>query len=464
MLKVLRKRKTAKKVWIILCFIIVPPFVLWGFGSAFRTKGEPAYAGRVFNKTISFLEYQNAIEATKNQAIMQFGDKFYEIQKSLNMDSQAWERIILLIEAKKRKIRVSDREVIEQIKKYPFFERQGQFDDKIYQQMLRYVFRSQPRDFEEQTRQNLILAKLYKEVAKDITLKDAETKEEYRKANEEISISYLASLPTDFQKDINPSEKEIKDYFTKNSIQFKQPVSFNLEYIAFEQEDKAKEAVNRLDKKIDIAKVAKETGTIAKETGLFSYLDPIPGIGWSPEIFGILSKAKVNQVLPLIHIDKNYYALKIKEIKEAYIPELDKVKDKVKDFLIKDATKKIAQTKINEALQKIKSGIKDFNKIAKELGIKTDSTISFKYGSYIEGIGASDNFWLAADKLQENEISDIIQNTSGFYIIKLKTHAKIEDKKFEAEKKDFSDKLLVQKQQEFFMKFIQDLKRKAGLI
>ena len=112
MLKKLRKKKTAKKIWIILIVLIMPAFVLWGFGSFIRGKQDSPYLGIIFGRKISFLEYKDALDAVRNQAIIQFGDNFQEIEKNLNLESQAWERLLLLAEAKKRKISASDREVI----------------------------------------------------------------------------------------------------------------------------------------------------------------------------------------------------------------------------------------------------------------------------------------------------------------------------------------------------------------
>ena len=318
MLKKLRNKKTAKKVWIVLAVLIVPAFVLWGSGSLTRSsKEESGYAGMIFGRKIPLLEYKDAVEATRNQAMMQFGEKFSEMRKSLNLEYQAWERLILLYEAKKRKANVSDREVIEAIEGYPFFQRKGQFDERIYSEMLRYVFHTQPRLFEEQTRQNLMLSKLYKQVTEKINISEEEVKKEYRKANEEISLYYIAGLPTDFAKSITLSEEEIKDYFAKNTLEFKQPLSFNLDYISSESENKIKGAALRLNRKSDFEKIAKDAGLTAKETGLFAQTEPIPGIGWSPEILNLISKFDIGQSSPPLQIDKNFYILRLKGKKEA---------------------------------------------------------------------------------------------------------------------------------------------------
>lgn len=466
MLKKLASRKTAKKVWIILAILIVPAFVLWGFGGAFKSRQESQYAGKIFDKKISLLEYRDAFEAVKNQAIMQFGENFSEIQKYLNLESQAWDRLLLLYEAKIRKTNASDREVIELIESYPFFQRKGQFNNRIYSETLQYVFRTQPRVFEEETRQNIIISKLYKEITEGaVTLNEAEIQEEYRKANAEISVSYIAGIPADFIKEISLSEEELKDYFTKNALEFKQPLSFNIEYIALDSEEKIKSILPHLNKKDGFTKIAKEPGISVKETGLISQTDPIPGIGWSVQIASLVSKLKVDEFSPPIHIDKYYYILRLKTRKEPFIPDYDSIKDKVRQAFLNKQSQGTAKEKIEACLKKLKeTPLKsvDFEKIAKGFGLKSGSTQNFKYGSYIEGIGASDKFWLAAQNLREDEISGIIEmEPAGFYILKVKSHIPMDNNKFETEKKEFSQRILLQKKQEYFAQFIEELRRKA---
>jgi peptidyl-prolyl cis-trans isomerase D len=469
MLKQLRHKKTAKRIFIFLAIVIIPAFAFWGFSSVLRGPKESGYAGRIFGKSISLLEYGDAYEGARNQAIMQFGDKFLEAQKYLDLEAQAWQRLILLYEAGKRKIKVSDAQVIRQIESYPVFQRNGKFDDRLYAERLRYYFRAQPRVFEEQTRQNLALSKLYRQLTDSVNLSEDEIKKDYQKLNSEMSLYYIAGLPSEFAKFIWPSEQEIKDYFAKNSLDFKVPLSFNVEYLAFDSENKARQATLQIRKKNDLAKVAKDLNLSLKETGLFSQIDPIPGIGWSPEIMNLISNLRASKFSPLIQVDKNYYILRLKERKEPYIPDLEKIKDKVREKFIKDGSNRVAKQKIEDCLKKLKESYRinpkavDFKKVAKEGGLTWGSTDFFKYGSYIAGIGASDNFWTQAEGLEEDGFSGIITTQAGFYIIKLKSKTHIDEKKFESEKSEFSLKLLEQKKEEYFTKFAEELFRKSGI-
>ena len=457
--------------------MILPAFVFWGFGSFIRSKQEVTYAGKIFGKKVSLLEYKDALDAVRNQAIIQFGDNLSEIEKKINLESLVWNRLVLLAEAKKRKINVTDQEVIELIESYPFFQRKGQFDNQIYSQMLRYEFHTQPRIFEEQTRQSLMLSKLYKEVTGNLNLSEEEIKKEYQKLNEQINLYYIASLPSDFIKDVTASEEETKNYFIKNSFQFKRPLSFNIEYVSLATEDKNEAAIKdkikrlalRLSKKDDFTKAAKELNLEVKETGLFSQTDPIPGIGWSLQILSLISKLKIGEFTMPIYMDKYYYILRLKEKKETYIPDFQTIKDKIKEVFIKEKARQIAQQKIEDCLKELKTTYKtnpksiDFYRIAKIYGLKSDSTQFFRYDSYIEGIGASDNFFSVAQDLKEDDISGIIEMPSGFYIIKLKSKIPVDEKKFTEEKPEFVKKLLLQKKEEYFSRFLEDLKRKAQL-
>lgn len=478
MLKKLRKRKTAKRIWIILTILILPAFLFWGVGSFMRNKEDASYVGKIAGRKVSLTEYKEALAAARNQAIIQFGENISEVQDKINLGALAWNRLILLTEAKRRNIKVGDREVIELIQSYPFFQRKGRFDDQIYSQMLQYVFRTQPRVFEEETRQNLILSKLYEDITANLNLSEEDIREEYVKLNEELSIYYIAGLTADFMKETDAPEAEVKEYFAKNQLQLKEPLSFNIEYVSVGSKDQdlssAKERIksfaSRLNKKEDFAKSAAETGLEVKETGLFSQTDPIPGIGWSPQIMALISNLKAGELAGPVYLDGAYYVLRLKEKKEPYIPEFETIKEKVKEVFIKERARESAKARIEACLREFRAVRKDdpdktidLQELARKNGLKTDSTGLFKYGSYIEGIGSSDVFFTVAQPLKEGEISGIIEMPSGFYVIKLKSRVPVDEKLFNEEKTEFAERLLLQKREEYFNAFLEGLLRKTRI-
>jgi peptidyl-prolyl cis-trans isomerase D len=470
MLKVFRKKHISKTIWIILAILILPAFVFWGFGSYTRSKREETYAGKIGNRAISLIDYRDAYIAVKNMAIIQLGipeDKLDEVGSYIDLNAQAWERLVLLDEARRERIRISDEEVVKQIESYPFFQRKNAFDETLYNQILQYVLRTKPRDFEEETRQNLMIRKLYETATSAIKLSDQEIKEEYRKNNEELTLQYISANPQEFAKALNPTDDELKDYFNSNQLKFKQPLSFSIEYIAFVSEGKTEfslqetinDALMRLHRNQSLEQVAKDLKLQFKDSGFFPENGPIPGIGWAPELLTVLPKAKAGQILRPLRLDKNFYIVRLKERKEPYVPKLEECKDKVKDEFIKEKSREMARAKLEECLKT--ANPKDLEASAKSSGLNFGTTGSIKYDGYIEGIGTTDNLWNAGKDLKDDALSGIVELPSGFYAVKVKARVPVDEKKFAAEKNDFTVTLLSRKKSAFFQTIAEALKRRV---
>lgn len=372
MLRFLRNKKTAKKIWIGLAFIIIPAFAFWGFGGAGRDKNEASIAGKIFGRTITNIEFRDAIGAVRTMAIMQFGDRLPEIEKYLNLEARAKERLILLHEAKARHIRVKDSEIINEIQNSPYFQDKKGFNNKLYQEILRYGLRLQPRAFEEQTRENLMLAKLYQQVTQNINFNDEQIRQEYLKINQELSIHYIRSLNADYAAKIKPTDREINDFYEKNKPLFKEPPTAD---------------------------------------------------------------------------------------KPTRIPELAEIKEKVKAVLIMQAAQRMAESKIKECAQALKTY--DFKQAAKTCGLKTNQSPFFKSSGEVENLGAAEMFWNAAKKLKINETSDILSNEKGFYIIRLGEIKPIDEAAFAKEKPEFSKSLINAKKSEAFANFTEESIKKS---
>ena len=334
--------------------------------------------------------------------------------------------------------------------------------------MLKYVFRTQPRTFEEETRQNIMLSKLFEGITSKITVTDEQVKEEYKKINEEISIDYIVASLADISREVSPATEEVKGFYSKNSVLFKQPASFNIEYISADSADAIKNAALQQKWTHNLKKTAEKLKLEAKETGSFAQSDSIPGIGWSPEIMQLILKLKTGQTMQPVYMDKKYYLMILKEKKDPYIPEFDAIKDKVKDALIKVKSKEIAEDRAKKCLKGLRADYDktkrtDFKKSAKENGLNYSSTQNFKYGSYIEGVGSSDPFWVASLALKNDEPSEIVDTSTGLFIFKVKVRKEPDYKKFDEEKKEFTQKLLTQKKEEYFSQGIEELKRKVQL-
>ncbi|MCM8782126.1 MAG: peptidyl-prolyl cis-trans isomerase [Candidatus Omnitrophica bacterium] len=524
MLRQLRKRKIMKRVLWTVAILIIPPFVFWGGGSALRSRQKgPAYAGIIFGQKISFKEYGDAWQATKNQAIMIYGPKLNEVYESLNLDQQAWERLILLKEVKRRKIKVSDSEVIDTIQNFPFFQSKGRFDKRAYDLILRQIFKIEARQFEEEIRDALSITKLRDTIIKDVIITDEEVKWEYKKENEKASLAYILISPISFKKYAKIQEDALKNYYRKNIVSFRVGEQVNIDYLGFEFsnyqknisvndedvrsyyeshkdefdpqkkfeeirdivknrliQEKAKESALMAAEKIDyiladknksFEEVAKEYDILVKETGFFGKEGLIPQIGWFPEIQKIAFTLNVGErselIRPKMGFAKGYYIIKIKEKKPPYIQTYEEVKEQIENLLKEEEAARLAFLEAQRLHKKIEDLMKTknikFDEAILRIKRKLKYTEPFTRNGYIQGVGSATEFGEIAFNTKPGEVSPIIKAQAGFCIFTVIEIIPIDEEKFAKEKEDFTKRCLEAKKSRILNEWYYLLIEKANL-
>ncbi len=479
MLKALRHKKTAKRIFIFLAIIIVPAFVLWGSGSMVSDKKQSNYAGEIFGKKISFQDYHDALKAVQDQAVIQFGDKFNQIQPLLDMEKLAWERLIVLHKANAEKIKISDEEVVRTIAQYPFFEKNGKFNDQIYQQVLRYGLEITPKEFERHIRESLMIAKLFKKYTKDISLSEKDLLSEYEKENEKVKVGFLSFTTQDFKGDTAVTDSEAKEYFDKHNNEFLTDPSIDIDYIGLdfgakptnEEKQKAKTNVLLIS---ETARKDKNWSALSqahnlkyKHTGYFYINEPIPGIGWSTQFYEAILPLKINEMSPIIETEQGIFLAKLLGLRQPHIPEFNQIKSKVIDKIKEEKARSLSLAKAQSLKKSLEEKLKsnaDFQKCAKELNLRVKETEAFKRNQYIETIGLSPEFSEAAFSLVNNPLRlAVVSTPQASYIIKLLQFTPVDLKKFEAEKKEFVEAIKNKKSDQALIEFLDKLKSQARL-
>lgn len=232
MLKLLRRKNVTKKIFYALAIIIIPAFVIWGSASFTQKDKTPRYAGIIFGEKVSFDDFRYTMMAWETQLKLQYGEKTNEIINAFfNPVEATWDRLILLHEVKKRKIKVDNQEIIDAITKFPFLQKDGQFDAQAYELFLRYSLDIPARTFEEQLRQNIAMGKIFEEVTKNITMPEEEIEKSYNDQNEQTRVTY-ASFPSQEYKDkIIINDNELKEFYEDSTQEFLTPPQISISYL-----------------------------------------------------------------------------------------------------------------------------------------------------------------------------------------------------------------------------------------
>ena len=477
MLKFLRKKGVMKKI---LWFIAIMIIISFGFLGQVNTPTNTGYAGKIFGKKISFEDFGKIYEQTRIQALIRYGENFSKIQPFLNLEAETWDRLTLLQEAKKRKIRIADKEVVRAIEEYPFFKREGQFDALLYNNILKYVFKVTPNEFEEGIRDSLKFKKIYEEVTSPITVSEEEVFNDYHRQNEKIKVSYVLFAANDFQKDIPYDEQKALQFYLNNKEAFRISETINVAYLSIESQpeqtsdkkalaEKTKTIHQELIANPDFEAVAAKNNLSLQTSGFFSFEQPNLKVGGSYEVLQKIFDMQPGQISEPMEIPQGFQIVKILEKKAAHIPEFTIVREKVQEALTREEGMHKAQEKAKQALPQIQEKLQqttppDFKETTQALGLNIQQTPFFNRGQYLPEIGISKDFQDAAFSLtKENNLSEVVQTTTGFSILFLDENQEVDQAAFEKDKEKFAQGIFDEKRNQAFNDFLSQLRLKANL-
>lgn len=243
MLSLMRKHATSWLIKILLGAIVVV-FVFWGVGS-FRSR-KASLVASVNGHIITAEEYNQAYNALLEQMRQRFGNNLNEeMVTMLRLDQQAMDQLIdqtlILQEASKLKLRVTDAEVVDSITGNAAFQSNGQFDRRLYQRILEFN-RLTPEGFEKMQRDTLLAGKLRSYVGSNVQVSDGEAHAYYQWQNASVDIEYAVFKPETY-KDIPLPKDEVAAYFEENKTAYKTDPMVNVQYIRFSSDGYKDKAV-----------------------------------------------------------------------------------------------------------------------------------------------------------------------------------------------------------------------------
>ena len=225
-------------LWTIVLAFLGTIFYSWGMGGPPGSRG--GVVATVEGININYNEYDktfnNLVNFYRNQFRSQFSD---EMIVSLNLKEQALNVLIqknlLLLEAKKQNIRVSDEELRTNIQKIPAFQKDDAFNEEFYNNYLRSQ-RLTPMDFEESQREQLILTKVEDIIKANTKVSESEILEGYKADQEKVKLDYVIIPRNHFKlpDEENVSDAELQGFFDKDKNQFEVPEQFKVQYIKVE--------------------------------------------------------------------------------------------------------------------------------------------------------------------------------------------------------------------------------------
>jgi len=216
----------------------------------------------------------------------------------------------------------------------------------------------------------------------------------------------------------------------------------------------------RITKPADLETVGKETGATVVESGLFAREDPIPGLGPAPEIASLAFQQKDGAVSKAVQSPRGPIYFTVTGKKDPYVPNLDEVKDRVKDDVIKTRAAELSKQKAGEIANALRSA-KDFAAAAKAQGLEAKDTQLIARGSPLPDIGVSPEVDNAVFALPAGSVSQPVSTASGTVIVRVAEREDVTPDAMRQARETFRSQLLGERKDRFFSAYM--TKAKQGM-
>lgn len=240
MLKYFRDRRSMG--WLFGSFLLI--LVIFAFIAFyvpdFMTPGPVAGAGDavawVDGEPISAREYLQGYRLQDAQYRQQLGAQYSpDLLSQLGLDNFVIQQLVqqkmLMLEARRQGLSVTDTEVSESIMSDPALQQDGRFIGREeYQRLLAGVGLTAAM-YEQQVREDILRRKLQSLVTDGVVVTDADLKDEYQRRNEQAHLEYVVVPASDFEDEIEVSDEEARAYYEAHPEEFERPVQRKVRFI-----------------------------------------------------------------------------------------------------------------------------------------------------------------------------------------------------------------------------------------
>jgi peptidyl-prolyl cis-trans isomerase D len=235
MLKVFRDnlKNLAWILWVIIALFVLA--LAADFGASTQRGGDTGAVAQVGGESVSRQEFQRAYKNMTNFYRQIYGDQLTpEVEKQMYRQalSQTVVQKILLAEARRQGLRVSDAELRDRILSIPNFkDEQGRFiGEEIYKQTLA-ANQISVADFEKELRDEVLMKKLNDALSANLYVSEDEIQRAYRNQVERAKIRYVQLPRINFSLQVAAPQNEVEAFFQAHKAEFKLPEQRDLAYI-----------------------------------------------------------------------------------------------------------------------------------------------------------------------------------------------------------------------------------------
>ncbi len=226
MLNIMREHVQGYLIKVIL-FVVIGAFIgtiflVWGMGGA--DKDATVVVARVYDRPVYAKEFNRSLQNLLNFYRQVYKDKANdELIKEFDLKQRALDELvqrrILLNEAENLGLNVVREELVLRIKSIRTFQEKGVFNPLLYKQILK-ANRLNPSEYESSLREGIMMEKVEAMIKDRVKVSEKEIRDLYIFNNEKINADYIVLSPKTFQENVSVEDEELKTWFEKNKGEY----------------------------------------------------------------------------------------------------------------------------------------------------------------------------------------------------------------------------------------------------
>jgi peptidyl-prolyl cis-trans isomerase D len=448
-------------------------FVLF-FGWSGPPEKSRDYIADVNGTLITRDQFQMVLDRERERLRMRFqGQMPSGLEDKLNLKQAVAQGLVnqtlLLQEAERLGLIVTDQDLINDIKYHPMFQRDGVFDEGIYRQYITNL-KMTPTQYEQARKKELLEQQVVDLLTDAAKTNPDEVKTFWRFQTDKLYLSMLL-VKADVQKPTAPLDsKAVEAYFKENQSKYEMPHMVTVQYVSFSWRDAAKElsvtddearsyyanhpteflvperiharhilikvpqdadkesADEALGKIEDIKariKGGEDFATVAtKESQDDATAEKGGDLGFfsrntmNPQLEKAADRLQPGQVSEPIRTDQGYHLLLLVEKKPESQLEFDLVKDKIVQKILEERARKKIAGVAEDFYEKVYRS-EDLEGPAKEFKFQVQKAGPVSRAGGIPDLGPDPKIMDEAFQLRVGEVSRLVKSGDNYVIMKL---------------------------------------------
>lgn len=224
-----------KRIVQIFLGLITLPFAFWGIDSYIRNSGAGRDLASVGDSKISVPQFEQALRERQDQMRQSMGASFKPEMMNLpevrlGILNSLIDQRLLLQEAAKNRLLMSDEALRDFISNVPALQENGKFSMSRYESVLRSQGMSQPQ-FEARVRQDLTLQQLVGTIGSSAFVSSTQAEAMLRLQSEERQFSEFRIASDQFADKVKIEMAAVQKFYDENKSRFEVPEQVKAEYV-----------------------------------------------------------------------------------------------------------------------------------------------------------------------------------------------------------------------------------------